>query len=322
MKHEIKDGDRLISTIETHGQAVVVVHEPEINKPVQFADDRDTYVECSPEQRAEIIRVAKEYGRDIYDVSEDVKFSYKNLAWNTDDDGPYLYETGRTKLEDAGCLWLPFDEFVARLKGEWVEPTEEPKTNLLYPEGLEAVVKDGEIPKSIWCNYNGTKYEYRPQRDYSHLIGKWVMRIGFSNACYTQWKWYKVVSDDNPVTGISILDCDGDAIHSKDSDNDYTAFVAQFDLTDIRDENPDDVERIIPFDIERWRKGEFGIIRTRDGRDVEQLTEYDCILTPLVGIIKGEAGVSCWDENGNYGNLSEQHSHDIILVVKGEGGKP
>jgi hypothetical protein len=29
MKHHIKDGDRLIATIETHGQNVVVVHEPQ-----------------------------------------------------------------------------------------------------------------------------------------------------------------------------------------------------------------------------------------------------------------------------------------------------
>jgi hypothetical protein len=228
MKHHIKDGDRLIATIETHGQAIVVVHEP--------------------------------------------------------------------------------------------QPTEEPKTNLLYPEGLEAVVKDGEIPKSIWCNYNGTKYEYRPQRDYSHLVGKWVMRIGFSNACYTQWKWYKVVSDDNPVTGIAILDCDNSPITCKDTFDDYEAFVAQFDLTDIRDTNPDEVERIIPFDVERWRKGEFVRVQTRDGREVEQLKEFKCVGTPLVALIEGLHTIIGYGIDGSHADDYTRRPEDLMLVVKGEGG--
>lgn len=240
-------GEHLELLIEESEQiANAVVHEPEI-KPVQFATDRDTYVECTPEQRAEIIRVAREYKVDIAgDTNDDISKSaaeYPNLCW--DKDYKVLCSSYAKKeyhwIHHTQLLWLPFDEFIARLKGEWVEPTEEPKTNLLYPEGLEAVVKDGEIPKSIWCNYNGTKYEYRPQRDYSHLVGKWVMRIGFSNACYTQWKWYKVVSDDNPVTGIAILDCDNSPITCKDTSDDYEAFVAQFDLINPLDAEPDEL---------------------------------------------------------------------------------
>jgi hypothetical protein len=207
MKHEIKDGDRLIATIETHGQAIVVVHEPQKEiKPVQFADDRDTYVECTPEQRAEIIRVADEYGRELYDVSKDVEFyrqTYKNLAWNMDDDGPYLYETNRTKLEDAGCLWLPFDEFVSRLKGEWA----------------------------------------------------------------------------------------------------------------------DDVERIIPFDAERWRSGDFVRVQTRDGREVKQLTEFESVKfgERFSGVFN--LSLKQWYEHGAFLD-ARIDDRDLMLVVKGEGGQP
>jgi hypothetical protein len=248
MKHHIKDGDRLIATIETHGDAIVVVHEP--------------------------------------------------------------------------------------------QPTEEPKTNLLYPQGLEAVVKDGEIPKSIWCNYNGTKYEYRlvepteepaqmdcgidnlgpismsptglrrhpAQRDYSHLINKWVKCSYFKY----DGKWVKILSKANGILDNYQIAIDGSRIDH--------LHIKWLDLSNPLDYNPDEVERIIPFDIERWRKSEFVKVQTRDGREVEQLKEYDCIMTPFVGIIKGHSGVSCWHENGCYSNIGEEHSHDIMLVVKGEGG--
>jgi hypothetical protein len=203
MKHHIKDGDRLIATIETHGEAIVVVHEPQKEiKPVQFADDKFTFTQSTPEQRKEIIRIAKRYERPIFHTTEGDADKYPYAGW--DRSNRCLCATSRTPVDHPEYLWLPFDEFVARLKGEWV----------------------------------------------------------------------------------------------------------------------DDVERIIPFDVERWRKGEFVRVQTRDGREVEQLKEYDCILTPLVGIIKSHAGVSCWGYNGKYANLSEEHSHDLMLVVKGEGGKP
>ena len=206
MKHEIKDGDRLIATIETHGQAVVVVHEPEI-KPVQFADGKFTFTQSTPEQRKEIIRIAKQYERPIFHTTEGDADEYPYAGW--DRSNRCLCATRATPVDRPEYLWLPFDEFVARLKGEWVN----------------------------------------------------------------------------------------------------------------------EVERIIPFDVERWRSGDFVRVQTRDGRlpdkfnEVEQLKEYDCILTPLVGIIKGHTGVSCWGYNGKYGNLSEEHSHDLVLVVKEGGGK-
>jgi len=124
MKHHIKDGDRLIATIETHGEAIVVVHEPEI-KPVQFADEMDTFIECTPEQRAEIIRIAREFGRKLFfhDIDRE-ELRWPNLYWRCNDDA--LTCTSATKDKYPDFHWLPFDEFVARLKGEWVEQTEEP----------------------------------------------------------------------------------------------------------------------------------------------------------------------------------------------------
>jgi hypothetical protein len=204
MKHHIKDGDRLIATIETHGQAVVVAHEP----------------------------------------------------------------------------------------------TEKPKTNLLYPEGLEAVVKDGEMQNE------------EPAQDYSHLIGKWFQCICTNSVFFKLHNWYRCIGNPNEI--FAFIDSSGDPNGFVGDNHIY------FDLSNPRDTNPDEIERIIPFDIERWRTGDF--VQTRDGREVEQLKEYDCTLTPLVGIIKGQAGVSCWSYNGNYGNLSYEHSHDLMLVIKGEGG--
>jgi len=287
MKHHIKDGDRLIATIETHGDAIIVVHEPQKEiKPVQFADDRDTYVECTPEQRAEIIRVAKECGRKIFSDAETYGDKFPNLCWDSSSND--LIATAATREAHPERLWLPFDEFVARLKGEWVEPTEE-----------------------------------SAQRDYSHLVGKWVKCV--SDSLYDLYgKWFKISYMDgfgDPYLAHCHL-LTGKMVGVKG----YPFFKSSFDFSNPLDYNPDEVERIIPFDVERWRSGDFVRVQTRDGRlpdkfnEVEQLKEYDCILTPLVGIIKGHTGVSCWGYNGKYGNLSEEHSHDLVLVVKGEGG--
>jgi len=209
MKHQIKDGDRLIATIETYGSTVVVIHEPQPEvKPVQF--EKKTSVECTPEQRKEIIRVAKEYGREIYGDTETCGDRYPNLVW--DSRCNHLLATYATPTDDPHRHWIPFDEFVARLKGEFVEP----------------------------------------------------------------------------------------------------------------------IECTIPFDIERFRSGDFVRVETRDGREVTQLTEFHCTATPVVGIIKGHNGVSWWYENGSngvswwYENGSngedcQERSIDLMLVVKGGG---
>jgi len=163
------------------------------------------------------------------------------------------------------------------------------------------------------------------QMDYSHLVGKRVKYVGKSDGVYTNGLYYEVISSDDQVSGIGILD-DGDdgskTCFCTHSSNGWQDFLSRFDLSNPLDYNPDEQERIIPFDIERWRSGDFVRVQTRDGRMVEQLKGYDCIMTPLVGIIKGHAGVSCWHENGCYSNIGEERSHDIMLVVKGEGGKP
>jgi hypothetical protein len=124
MKHEIRKDGELIATIETHGDAVVVVHEPQPKreiKPVQFATDRETYVECTPEQRVEIIRIAREYGREVYGPTEKGVDSdvYINLFWYYNNN--HVCGTCATLQGHRGFNWIPFDEFVARLKGEWVE---------------------------------------------------------------------------------------------------------------------------------------------------------------------------------------------------------
>jgi hypothetical protein len=200
MKHHIKDGDRLIATIETHGEAIVVVHEPEI-KPVQFADGKFTFTQSTPEQRKEIIRIAKQYERPIFHTTEGDADEYPYAGW--DRSNRCLCATRATPVDRPEYLWLPFDEFVARLKGEWVN----------------------------------------------------------------------------------------------------------------------EVERIIPFDIERWRSGEFVRVQTRDGREVKQLTEFESVKfgERFSGVLN--SSLQKWYEYGAFLDARIDH-RDLVLVVKGEGGKP
>jgi hypothetical protein len=80
---------------------------------------------------------------------------------------------------------------------------------------------------------------------------------------------------------------------------------------------PKEVERVIPFNIERWRTHDFdGCPKTVNNKLVNCLT-YLSAAKRLVGYADG---VLCdWFESGRHttdpsGNL------DLMLVVKGEGG--
>jgi hypothetical protein len=261
MKHEIKKDGELVATIETHGQAVVVVHEPQKEiKPVQFADDRDTFVECTPEQREEIIRVARECGRKVfYDIQrEDL---WPNLYWWCSDDS--LSCTSATKDKYPDFHWPPFDEFVARLKGEWVEPTISanqttyppitPKPNMeIYAikgkrNGVEEEYPVGPIPADGFGYVNFLMREVEPteepaQPDYA---GKWFKHVGgqANHCCFTEGKWYLCIGDIKKDSAF--IDDYGDKTGCNPENHIY------FDLTNPLDYNPNDVERIIPFDIER-----------------------------------------------------------------------
>jgi hypothetical protein len=292
MKHQIKHNGELVATIETHGDAVVVVHEPKWEiKPVQFAANRDTHVECTPEQRAEIIRIAREYGRGVYGSTEKGVGSdvYINLFWNYNHN--YVCATCATPEDDQSFNWVPFDEFVARLKAEWVEEKREPANP-----------------------------------DYSHLIGKWVryQLEGYEQDSFFS-KWGKIESvrflDHDMIDGsITVKAGLQFTLHENPYFNHYKEYHEScFDLSDPRDTNPDEEERVISFDIERWRRGDFIRVQTRDGIEVMQLTGFECCDSfPLRGVYDGALG--SWKKDGAYGLAERNKSrHDLMLVVKGGG---
>jgi hypothetical protein len=97
--------------------------EPQIPKPHQF--DKHYHVECTPEQRTEIIKVAQELGRTVCEYSITSGLFSPNLCWS-DEHG--VIGTMDNQISYPNYPWLPFSEFLARLKGEWSEPLrEEPK---------------------------------------------------------------------------------------------------------------------------------------------------------------------------------------------------
>jgi hypothetical protein len=167
--------------------------------------------------------------------------------------------------------------------------------------------KDGELVATIETHGDAVVVVHEPANpDYSHLIGKWVRCIGGSVTSQISGKWYQVLRNIFP--GLVISDENGD--------NDYVWFYpnSSFDLSSPRDTNPDEEERVIPFDAVRWRKGDFVRVQQRDGREVMQLTKFECCDSyPLRGVYDGELG--SWKKDGAYG-LTESR-YDLMLVVKG-----
>jgi hypothetical protein len=155
--------------------------------------------------------------------------------------------------------------------------------------------------------------------DYSHLIGKWVKMICESSpTVYTPNKWYKVFPDDNVKTGIKIQDNLGaNSFCATINKNDYHGFVKKFDLSNPKDHNPDEQERIIPFDIDRWRKGDYVRVQTRDGRHISEIVLLNSINRPLVGVIKGDGSPVSWHVSGHIYSSCEDRHEDLTLVVKG-----
>ena len=187
--------------------------QPEI-KPHQFEERTYYYVECTPEQRAEIIRIAQEYGREIYKDTPNSGDSHPNLDFWGKVGGTYS-----TPEDYPHRNWIPFDEFVARLKGEWTEVTE------------------AHAHIAIDAATNG---EYTGGTDYSHLIGKWVKyvhngRIEIDN-CFTYGKWYKCMN--NPNDAKAFIDDEGDPNGYWHLNKNY------FDLTNPRDTNPDEPVKV------------------------------------------------------------------------------
>ena len=258
--------------------------QPEI-KPHQFEERTYYYVECTPEQRAEIIRIAQEYGREIYKDTPNSGDSHPNLDFWGKVGGTYS-----TPEDYPHRNWIPFDEFVARLKGEWTEVTE------------------AHAHIAIDAATNG---EYTGGTDYSHLIGKWVKyvhngRIEIDN-CFTYGKWYKCMN--NPNDAKAFIDDEGDPNGYWHLNKNY------FDLTNPRDTNPDKpIEVKIPFDASRM--AEAIRFETRDGFEVRSVVVNDIeIIRYITGFPDGFSNALTWDKNGRH-NQHEESILDLFMVVK------
>jgi hypothetical protein len=166
-KVSITRGDTAVFSIEVHDPEFnIVVHDavsvkPEI-KPHQFEEGKDYFVECTPAQRTEIIRVAQSCGITVHRTTFTKSDSHPNICF--DKDGDLCGGAPREKYPNNN--WIPFNEFVARLKGEWVEP--------------------------------------KPEPDYSNCIGKFVRCIESMSERFTVNKWYKCVA--NPMLTSAFID--------------------------------------------------------------------------------------------------------------------
>lgn len=280
-----------------------LITEPEI-KPVQFDTERDTYVECTPEQRAEILRVAQEYGRAVFQGTDTDEKWWPNICWDKHE----KVICGLRKLDDTkedNCI--PFPEFLARLKGEW-NPIE-------VTEAHSSLVLD-----DLQHRVSGEALEMA-QPDYSRLIGKWVRYClnGLEDKpFFGKWAQIKQVEDMGGSIEIWIneLDVFGD-LHHGSFTNDLHGTC--FDLSNPRDTNPDEqIETRIPFSIERYDSGDFLRYETRDGREVKCVVLNDVENDfPVTGYLVGEKGPFCFNTNGNSGDGFERISDLFMVVIKG-----
>lgn len=170
--------------------------------------------------------------------------------------------------------------------------------------------KDGELIATIETHGDAVVVIHEPQPevqpekpDYSHLVGKW-MRCSWGEY---YGKWVKFLGKTNGLPEIFNIEVDGCRIEH--------LHISWLDLSNPRDTNPDEEERVIEFDIERWRKGDYVAVKTRDGREVTQLTEFKCESShPIGGVL--EDIFKTWKATGELA-INGKNNKDLMLVVKG-----
>jgi hypothetical protein len=150
--------------------------------------------------------------------------------------------------------------------------------------------------------------EKSSEPDYSRLIGKWVKCIYVELGKNGLGKWFKVVGASKMFKDSIVIE------HSQGVDG---FNVKHFDLTDPRDTNPDEEERVIPFDIERWRSGNYVRVQTRGGELVKQLVAFEIEdgCPRLFGVV-GKY-VFNWLSSGRHINEDIEMADDLTLVIKG-----
>ena len=183
--------------------------------------------------------------------------------------------------------------------------------------------KDGELVATIETHGDSVIVVHEPVNpDYSHLIGKWVRYCleGFeSEFFFSKWVKIKSVRFLSSETENGVVKPEG--LHFRIYGNDYFNESPEyhescFDLSNPRDTNPDEEERVIDFDIELWRSRDYVRVQTREGMEVVQLTEFDCTDShPLIGIFDDR--IQTWKLNGGWKVGGLITSVDLMLVVKG-----
>ena len=69
---------------------------------------------------------------------------------------------------------------------------------------------------------------------------------------------------------------------------------------------------VIKFDYDRWKKGDYLRVVTRDGREVKQLTEFECRGDySIYGSLENE--VNCWFKDGRWSRQNTHIHNDLHL---------
>jgi hypothetical protein len=72
--------------------------------------------------------------------------------------------------------------------------------------------------------------------------------------------------------------------------------------------------KLIPFDLERWKAGDFKRVVTKEGKEVSELTYFGSATKdtwPLVGVL--EKDVQSWTIDGTFFNI-ERNSQSILML--------
>jgi hypothetical protein len=73
--------------------------------------------------------------------------------------------------------------------------------------------------------------------------------------------------------------------------------------------------KLIPFDLERWKAGDFKRVVNSEGKEVTQLTYFNAELTyPIYGVV--DNGLNSFTKDGFYKTNGEQNYFNLMLEVE------
>jgi hypothetical protein len=138
-------------------------------------------------------------------------------------------------------------------------------------------------------------------------IDKWFKYIGNKTTGFTPNKWYKCVAD--PIEPFAFIDDRGDTNGVCPKNH------LVFDLNNPVDRDPDE-EMGVPFDYARYISGDFEKIKTKDGRSIEHLTEFNNVRGLLFGLVEGESFITCWYASDGLMNGIKGSLKDLWMIIK------